>query len=105
MFFTDNNGAIAGNLREQKRYDEALEILNRMSPDENGPGATLGLRAAHTGSDHDKGVNAIHGLARKIKLIESLTDYAKGITVNVGYISGGRDRRERPGEAGGVIKT
>lgn len=45
--------------------------------------------SAHAGVDHQKGVSAIEELARQIQFLHSLTDYAKGTTVNVGVIKGG----------------
>jgi glutamate carboxypeptidase len=48
--------------------------------------------AAHAGVDPDKGVSAIEELARQIQTLHQMTDMARGITVNVGVISGG----ERP---------
>lgn len=45
--------------------------------------------AAHAGVAHDKGRSAIRELAHKILALESLTDYAKGTTINVGRIEGG----------------
>lgn len=56
-------------------------------------------RAAHAGADHPRGVNAIRELARKIEQIESLTDYAGGVTANVGCISGGRVSNQVADEA------
>lgn len=47
-------------------------------------------RAAHAGADHRTGRNAVAELARHITRLEDLTDYAKGTTVNVGRVSGGR---------------
>lgn len=47
-------------------------------------------KAAHSGANHEKGVSAIEELARKIPEIHKLTDYARGITLNVGTIRGGQ---------------
>jgi len=47
-------------------------------------------RAAHSGNSHPEGVSAIRELARKIEQIESLTDYDRELTANVGIIHGGR---------------
>ncbi len=44
---------------------------------------------AHTGNDHSKGVNAIRVAADQIQRLEAFTSYEKGITCNVGTISGG----------------
>ncbi len=49
-------------------------------------------RAAHAGTDHQDGISAVEELAHKIKDVHRLTDYDRGITLNVGVIAGG----ERP---------
>jgi glutamate carboxypeptidase len=46
-------------------------------------------RAAHAGNLHHEGVNAIWTLARFVDRAQSLTDYGRGRTVNVGKIEGG----------------
>ncbi|MGF1527222.1 MAG: M20 family metallopeptidase [Candidatus Competibacterales bacterium] len=46
-------------------------------------------RAAHAGGQHAEGISAIEEAARKITALHGLTDYAKGITVNVGLVQGG----------------
>jgi glutamate carboxypeptidase len=46
-------------------------------------------RAAHAGGDHQKGINAIEELAYHIPVLQKLTDYATGTTINVGVIKGG----------------
>jgi glutamate carboxypeptidase len=45
--------------------------------------------AAHAGLDPGKGASAIHELAEQIAAIERLQDLPRGISVNVGVISGG----------------
>ena len=45
--------------------------------------------AAHSGGNHEKGRSAIKELAHQILFLESLTDYDKALTVNVGEITGG----------------
>lgn len=56
-------------------------------------GATLTIdvtgRAAHSGMNHADGISAIEVLARKIQRLHALTDYAAGLTINVGLVSGG----------------
>jgi len=47
---------------------------------------------AHSGIEPEKGVSAIEELARQIQSLHAMTDLARGVTVNVGVISGG----ERP---------
>jgi glutamate carboxypeptidase len=44
---------------------------------------------AHAGSRHQDGRSAIRELARQILVLEGLTDYERGITCNVGVVSGG----------------
>ncbi len=46
-------------------------------------------RAAHSGLDPEKGASAILELARVIERLYALADSTKGITVNVGVVSGG----------------
>src|SRR5699024_4731572 len=47
-------------------------------------------KAAHSGNNHEEGVNAILELSNQIKYLSSLTDYTVGTTVNVGKIEGGQ---------------
>jgi glutamate carboxypeptidase len=47
-------------------------------------------KAAHSGANFAAGVSAIGELAHKIVHIHALTDLSKGITLNVGLISGGQ---------------
>lgn len=60
-------------------------------------------RAAHAGNRHIDGVNAIHALARLIPDIEALTDYDRGVTVNVGLFEGGTAKNTIPEHARCVI--
>jgi glutamate carboxypeptidase len=45
--------------------------------------------AAHAGIEPEKGASAIHDLARLIALIVSWQDTARGLTINVGTVTGG----------------
>lgn len=47
-------------------------------------------KAAHSGENHAQGASAVREIARKIEQIESWTDYAKQLTLNVGVVSGGK---------------
>lgn len=47
-------------------------------------------RAAHAGGNFSEGISAIEELAHKILAIQTLTDIDRGITLNVGLISGGQ---------------
>lgn len=46
-------------------------------------------RPAHAGVDHAKGRSAIREMAHQVLALEAMTDYARGITVNVGTVRGG----------------
>lgn len=47
-------------------------------------------KAAHSGGDFTAGISAIEELAHKIQAIHALTDLDRGITLNVGLVSGGQ---------------
>ncbi|WP_237214719.1 M20 family metallopeptidase [Falsiroseomonas oryziterrae] len=47
-------------------------------------------KAAHSGGNFEQGISAIGELAAKITAIHALTDLARGITLNVGLVSGGQ---------------
>lgn len=46
-------------------------------------------RPSHSGTSHEDGRSAVRELAHQILALEAMTDYAAGITVNVGIVSGG----------------
>ncbi len=50
---------------------------------------TVTGRPAHSGTRHQDGRSAVRELARQILDLEAMTDYATGVTVNVGVIRGG----------------
>jgi glutamate carboxypeptidase len=60
-------------------------------------------RAAHAGANHQHGRNAIEELAHHILALQTLTDYAKGTTLNVGVVSGGSRANVVPDEARAVV--
>ncbi|SIT73335.1 M20 family metallopeptidase [Edaphobacillus lindanitolerans] len=49
----------------------------------------FGGKSAHAGNSHSEGASAIRAAARATEYLESLTDYEKGTTLNVGLIQGG----------------
>ena len=55
--------------------------------------------AAHAGNQHKEGKNAIWALSRFIDRAQQLTDYDRGITVNVGKIQGGQGKNTVPDRA------
>ena len=56
-------------------------------------------KAAHSGTDHEKGISAIEELAKQILKLHALTDYDTGVTVNVGVVSGGIQYNVVPAQA------
>jgi glutamate carboxypeptidase len=56
-------------------------------------------RQAHSGHSHEKGASAIRELARVVERIEARTDYARGVTFNVGTVEGGTTVNSVPGRA------
>ncbi len=71
-----------------------------------GPGAvtiTANGKAAHAGANHKDGVNAIWALAKVIDRVQALTDYDRGVTVNVGKVSGGTSKNTVPDEASALF--
>ena len=56
-------------------------------------------KAAHAGVNHAAGVNAIHALALIVARIEGMTDYARGVTLNVGLFDGGTAKNTVPEKA------
>jgi glutamate carboxypeptidase len=59
--------------------------------------------AAHAGIDPSNGASAIHELARQIVLVQKLQDLDRGISVNVGTISGGTRTNVVAEEAHAVV--
>ncbi len=47
-------------------------------------------KAAHSGGNYTEGISAIEELARKVQALHAVTDLDRGITVNVGLVSGGQ---------------
>jgi glutamate carboxypeptidase len=60
-------------------------------------------RPSHAGVNHDLGRSAIRELARQILDIEAMTDYERGVTTNVGLISGGTGVNVVPRDAAAEI--
>jgi glutamate carboxypeptidase len=56
-------------------------------------------KAAHAGNAHAEGRNAIWAVARWVDAAQQLTDYERGVTVNVGTISGGIGKNTVPEHA------
>lgn len=64
-------------------------------------------RAAHAGSHHQRGANAIVQLAETIQKVSALTDYNKELTFNVATINGGTviNRVPHSASAEGELRT
>jgi glutamate carboxypeptidase len=60
-------------------------------------------KAAHSGNNFSVGISAIGELAHKIVQIHALTDMDKGITLNVGLVSGGQSVNTTAPHAEGEI--
>jgi glutamate carboxypeptidase len=60
-------------------------------------------KAAHAGNLHHEGHNAIWALARFIDAAQKLTDYPRGVTVNVGRITGGIGKNTVPDHAEALV--
>jgi glutamate carboxypeptidase len=56
-------------------------------------------KAAHAGNNHKDGANAIWALSRFVTAAQQLTDYARGVTVNVGEFHGGTSKNTVPERA------
>ena len=56
-------------------------------------------KAAHAGNAHAEGKNAIWAVARWVDAAQELTDYPRGVSVNVGTISGGIGKNTVPEHA------
>jgi glutamate carboxypeptidase len=64
---------------------------------------TIAGVAAHAGVDPGKGASAIHELADQLTTIEALQDLERGISVNVGVVSGGSRANVVAAEARALI--
>lgn len=56
-------------------------------------------KAAHSGNNHKDGANAIWGLAKFVDRAQQLTNYERGVTVNVGEFKGGTSKNTVPERA------
>ena len=65
--------------------------------------ATAHGKAAHAGNSHKEGANALWAIARLVDRVQGLTDYARGVTVNVGKVTGGTSKNTVPDRAEALI--
>jgi glutamate carboxypeptidase len=61
-------------------------------------------KAAHAGTSHDHGANAIMQMADVIRQISDLTDYEQNLTINVGTIAGGTVINRVPHQASASLE-
>lgn len=90
------SGASAALVFEAGRKGDAI-ITRRKGT--GGMTAVAHGRAAHAGNAHKEGANAIWVLARFVDGVQKLTDYDRGVTVNVGRVSGGNSKNTVPDRA------
>ncbi len=67
-------------------------------------GVTAEGRAAHAGTSHKQGANAIVQLAEVIQRLADMTDYDHDVTVNVGVVSGGTVTNRVPHQAQALLE-
>ena len=60
-------------------------------------------KAAHAGNAHKEGANALWALAKLVDRAQALTDYDRGVTVNVGKVTGGTSKNTVPDHAEALI--
>ncbi|MDB4967173.1 MAG: Acetylornithine deacetylase/Succinyl-diaminopimelate desuccinylase [Myxococcales bacterium] len=60
-------------------------------------------KAAHAGNNHPDGINAIWALARFVIGAQELTDYERGLTINVGKVGGGIGKNTVPDRADAMV--
>lgn len=60
-------------------------------------------KAAHAGNAHKDGANALWAIAKVIDRVQALTDYDRGITVNVGKVTGGTSKNTVPDRAEALV--
>ncbi len=90
------NGAACALVFESGRAADAI-ITRR-----KGVGAmtvVMNGKAAHAGNNHKDGANALWALAKFIDAAQQHTDYARGVTVNVGQATGGTSKNTVPEQA------
>jgi glutamate carboxypeptidase len=89
-------GARAALVFEAGRVDDSVVTRRKGTG-----GLTVTARGvpAHAGNAHSEGVNAIWALARLIDRMQQLTDYDRGVTVNVGTVKGGEAKNTVPAQA------
>jgi glutamate carboxypeptidase len=81
---------------------ESGRALDAIITRRKGTGAVKAVahgKAAHAGNNHQDGANALWALARFVDRVQQLTDYPRGLTVNVGRVTGGMGKNTVPDKA------
>lgn len=86
-------GSAAALVLESGRAEDAI-ITRRKGT--GGLEAVAHGKAAHAGNHHADGANALWAVARFVDMAQGLTDYPRGITVNVGKVLGGQGKNTVP---------
>ena len=86
-------GSGAALVLESGRAEDAI-ITRRKGT--GGMEAVAHGKAAHAGNHHAEGANALWAVARFVDPAQQLTDYPRGITVNVGKVLGGQGKNTVP---------
>jgi glutamate carboxypeptidase len=60
-------------------------------------------KAAHAGNNHREGANAIWAMSRFVDIAQRLTNYDRGITVNVGKFTAGQGKNTVPDHAEALV--
>lgn len=60
-------------------------------------------KGAHAGNAHKEGVNALWAMAKVVDRVQSLTDYGRGVSVNVGKVTGGTSKNTVPDRAEALV--
>lgn len=60
-------------------------------------------KPSHAGAAHERGVSAVLELAHQVLVLQGMTDYDRGVTVNVGVVRGGTRSNVVPGYAEAMI--
>ncbi len=89
-------GARAALVFEAGRKEDAIVTRRRGT---GGLTITAHGKAAHAGSSHREGANAIWAMSRFVDIAQRLTNYDRGITVNVGKFTAGQGKNTVPDHA------
>jgi len=93
-------GSRAALVFESGRVADAIITQRRGT---GGITATAYGKAAHAGNGHKEGANAIWALSRFVDLAQRLTDYDRGVTVNVGKFTAGQGKNTVPDHAEALV--